>query len=154
MPLRASWLPSLYLASFLLLSRMTQCDTPEKRKEEMKMQLGKKKTAISLAVGTLLLALLTISSYGRASKCSSDCTAPNDTFAGSSIENLYSAVSYAADEAASSGVVKTKAVPSKLQVRAKVNKLSGENEKVLKRTLVAILLLCATESHRITAVSN
>jgi len=114
------------------------------------MKLGKKKTAISLAVGTLFITLLTISSYGSAYKCTSDCTAPTVSLSDLTVENLYRALSYAAEKAISGGVSEANAAPQKPQVRVKAQKVSVGTENVLKRTLVAILLLCATESHRTT----
>ncbi len=38
------------------------------------MRLGKKKVAIGIALGTLVLALLTVTAIGSASKCSANCS--------------------------------------------------------------------------------
>ena len=63
----------LGLAGFLLSIRAHNMKRPTENLEVTPMRLGKKKVAIGIALGTLVLALLTVTAIGSASKCSANC---------------------------------------------------------------------------------
>ena len=108
-----------------------------------KMELIKRKTTIGIAIGTFLLALLSVSPYGSAFRCTTDCIPPS--------ESLYNSSIYAALEVPEP--MPSEAVVTHEKPVIRDQKVSGDDEKVLRRTLVVLLLLGATEVQRAT-VSN
>jgi len=123
------------------------------------MRLAKKASTIGLAVATLLMAILSLSPFGSASKCDPDCTGSPSiatAYALTSPTNqgyniLDNSSVYAASALSNPESLEPRTIPDKTRT-AKVKPTTSDKE-VLRRTLVAILLLCATESHR-TTVAN
>ena len=123
------------------------------------MQLGKKTSTIGLAVVTLLTAILSLSPYGSASKCTEDCTGQGSTstaYASTAqivqdYKTSYDSSVYAASADSLPAMADPLPVPARVKI-AKEN-VGTRNKEVIRRTLVAILLLCATESHR-TSMGN
>lgn len=107
------------------------------------MQFIKRKTSIAIGIGTLLLALLTVSPYGSAFRCTTDCIPQS--------ESLYSSSIYAALEVPESELSEAAMTHDTFVIREE--KVTGDDEKVLRRTLVVLLLLGATELQR-TSVSE
>ncbi len=121
------------------------------------MRLGKKKVAIGIALGTLVLALLTVTTIGSASKCSANCsgTETTDQWIATktgfkdSVKNIYAASIVSRVKSNTSETSKmVKAVPQSTKGKAyKTKKTSGNiDADHFKKTLIAILLVCATES--------
>ncbi len=121
------------------------------------MRLGKKKVAIGIALGTLVLALLTVTAIGSASKCSANCSGSGTvdqwlatkTGLKDSVKNVYAASivsqvkSYTSEERPT-----VKAVAEKADFKAFKTKKTSRNREAdtFKKALIAILLVCATES--------
>jgi len=121
------------------------------------MRLGKKKVAIGIALGTLVLALLTVTAIGSASKCSANCSGSGavdqwlatKTGLKDSVKNVYAASivsqvkSYTSEERPT-----VKAVAEKANFKAFKTKKTSRNREAdtFKKALIAILLVCATES--------
>ncbi len=121
------------------------------------MRLGKKKVAIGIALGTLVLALLTVTAIGSASKCSANCS-------GAEITNQWLATKIAFKDsakydyaAAAIPPVKTRTSEARPTVKAVAEKADFKAFKTIKtsrnreadnfkKALIAILLVCATES--------
>ncbi len=130
---------------------------PTENMEVTPMPLGKRKVAIGIALGTLVLAVLTVTTIGSASKCSANCSgseityqwlAPKTGFKGS-VKNVYAASTVSHVKSNTSEVRPTvKAVAEKADLKAfKTKKTSGYREADnFKKALIAILLVCATES--------
>ena len=96
------------------------------------MQLIKRKSTILIAVSTLLLALLTVSPYGSAFRCTTDCIPQSESLYNSS---LYAAMEVPEPKLSEPALASEKAV-------------TRDKEEALKRTLVVLLLLGATELQR------
>ncbi len=120
------------------------------------MRLGKKKVAIGIALGTLVLALLTVTAIGSASKCSANCSGSEftdqwlatKTGFNDSAKYDYAAAAITRVKTSTSEARPTvKAVAEKADFKAfKTKKTSGNREADnFKRALIAILLVCATE---------
>lgn len=121
------------------------------------MRLGKKKVAIGIALGTLVIALLTVTAIGSASKCSANCfgSGTTDQWLATktgikdSVENIYAASTVSPVKSNTlEGRPTVKAVAGKADFEAfKTKKTFGNREADnFKRALIAILLVCATES--------
>jgi len=121
------------------------------------MRLGKKKVAIGIALGTLVLALLTVTTIGSASKCSANCSGSGiadqwlatKTGFKDSVKNVY-AVSTVSQVKSNTSEASTtaKAVPQSTKGKAYKAKKTSVNREAdtFKKPLIAILLVCATES--------
>ena len=130
---------------------------PTENMEVTPMRLGKKKVAIAIALGTLVLALLTVTAIGSASKCSTNCSgseAANQWLATKtafkdSVKNVYAASTVYQVKSNTSGDRPTvKAVAEKVDFRAPKAKMTSGNREAdnFKKALIAILLVMATES--------
>ena len=121
------------------------------------MRLGKKKVAIGIALATLVLALLTVTAIGSASKCSANCSGSGtaDQWLATkmelndSVKNEYavSIVSHVKSDTSEASAT-TKAVPQSTKGKAYETKKTSRNREAdqFKKALIAILLVCATES--------
>ncbi len=130
---------------------------PTEYMEVTPMQVGKKKVAIGIALGTLVIALLTVTAIGSASKCSANCSGSEVTdqwlatkagFKGS-VKNIYAASTVYPVKSDTSAVSTTaKAVPQHTNGTAsKALKNSIDKDAENFRTLlVAIILVMAQES--------
>jgi len=121
------------------------------------MRLGKKKVAIGLAVGTLLTVLLTVATYGSASKCASNCGGSEissdwleakKAFKDSAKIDYAAAVVSPLKTVASAAGPKIKTVAKKADVKTYTARKTAKDREVehYKKALVAILLVLATES--------
>jgi len=121
------------------------------------MRLGKKKVAIGIALGTLVLTLLTVTAIGSASKCSANCSGSEisdqwlaaKTDLKDSVKSVYAASIVSRVKSNTSEASTTaKAVPQSTKGKAyKTKKTFGNREAdTFKKALIAILLVCATES--------
>ncbi len=130
---------------------------PTENMEVTPMRLGKKKVTIGIALGTLVLALLTVTAIGSASKCSANCSGSGSadqwiatkTAFKDSVKNVYAASTVFQVKSNTSEERPTiKAVAEKADFRAfKTKKTSGNRESEnFKKALIAILLVMATES--------
>ena len=121
------------------------------------MRLGKKKVAIGIALGTLVLALLSVTTIGSASKCSANCSGTETTDQWisiktgfkDSVKNIYAASIVSQVKSNTSEVSTTaKAVPQNTKGKAyKAEKTSSNRDADhFKKALIAILIVAATES--------
>ncbi len=147
----------LGLAGFLLSTRAHNMKRPTENMEVTPMRLGKKKVPIGIALGTLVLALLTVTAIGSASKCSANCAGSEitdqwlatKTGFKDSVKNAYAASTVSQVKSNSSEERPTvKAVAEKADFSAfKAKKTFGNREADnFKKALIAILLVAATES--------
>ncbi len=130
---------------------------PTENMEVTPMPLGKRKVAIGIALGTLVLALLTVATIGSASKCSANCSGSEitdqwlatKTGFKNSVKYVYTASTVSHVKSNTSEQRPTvKAVAKKADLKAfKTKKTSGNRDADnFKKALIAILLVCATES--------
>ncbi len=130
---------------------------PTENMEVSPMRLGKTKVAIGIALGTLVLALLTVTAIGSASKCSANCSGSEitdqwlatKTGFNDSVKNVYAAsIVSRVKSNTSEASITAKAVPQSTKGKAyKTKKTFGNRDAdTFKRALIAILLVCATES--------
>ena len=130
---------------------------PTENMEVTPMQVGKRKVSIGIALGTLVIALLTVTAIGSASKCGANCSGSEITdqwlatkagFRGS-VENVYAASTVSHVKSDISAVSTTaKTVPQNTNGTAfKAIKNSKDRDaENFKKALVAILLVMAQES--------
>jgi len=130
---------------------------PTENMEVTPMRLGKRKVAIGIALGTLVLALLTVATIGSASKCSANCSGSEitdqwlatKTGFKDSVKNVYAATIVPPVKSSTSKVSTTaKAVPLRTNGRASkpIKTSTNRDTEYFKKALVAILLVVATES--------
>jgi len=121
------------------------------------MQIGKKKVVIGIALGTLVIALLTVTTIGSASKCRTNCSGSEitdqwlATKAGfkDSVKNLYAAsIVSPVKSDISAPSTKAKAAPQNSHGTATkaINNSKHRDAENFRTALVAILLVMAQES--------
>lgn len=148
----------LGLAGFLLSIKSIIMRRPTEITEVTPMRLGTKKVAIGIALGTLVLAILSLSTIGSASKCSTECS-------GSAITDQWLAAKTGMKDSVKSAYAASTVTPIKSYVyksggtaaQAIPQKTNGQTQKVkktrrdrdaekLRKAFVALLLVAATES--------
>ena len=130
---------------------------PTENMEVTPMQVGKKKVAIGIALGTLVIALLAVTAIGSASKCRANCSGSEitdqwlATKAGFKdlVKNDYTALAFSHVKSNTSVASTTpKAVSQRTNgaaSKALKNSLDRDREN-FKKALVAILIVMARES--------
>lgn len=130
---------------------------PTKITEVTPMQLGKKKIAIGIALGTLVFAILSLTTIGSASKCTTECSGAEvteqwltvKTGMKQSVKQAYavSTVSHVKSNTSTS-ITMTQAVQQIPNSKARDARRTStdRNAEDLRKALIALLIVAATES--------
>ena len=121
------------------------------------MRLGKKKIAFSIALATLVLAVLSLTTIGRASKCTTECSGTEvseqwlalKTDMKQSVKQAYAASTVSPVKSnASTSVTITQTIQQNRNGKASNAKRTStdRNAEDLRKAFVALLIVAATES--------